>query len=101
MISMLLFIVYFSGIIYLISSLSHLDHTVVFLNVSARDGGGLTSVINAAIKINILQTTLAPAIFEKPRYAFLVPEDVPEDTPVGTVKARAPTSKLSPQITFS
>ncbi|KYO46298.1 hypothetical protein Y1Q_0021824 [Alligator mississippiensis] len=83
-----------TGIIYLISSLSHLDHTVVFLNVSARDGGGLTSVINAAIKINILQTTLAPAIFEKPRYAFLVPEDVPEDTPVGTVKARAPTNSL-------
>ncbi|XP_019389882.1 PREDICTED: protocadherin-23 [Crocodylus porosus] len=90
----LLFIVYFSGIIYLISSLSHLDHTVVFLNVSARDGGGLTSVINAAIKINILQTTLAPAIFEKSRYAFSVPEDVPEDTPVGTVKARVPTNSL-------
>ncbi|XP_050802160.1 protocadherin-23 isoform X5 [Gopherus flavomarginatus] len=79
-----------SGIIYLISALSHLDHTMMFLTVSARDGGGLTSVVNASVTVNILQATLAPAIFERSRYTFSVPEDVPEGSPVGTVKAREP-----------
>ncbi|XP_024054011.2 protocadherin-23 [Terrapene carolina triunguis] len=79
-----------SGIIYLISALSHLDYTMMFLTVSARDGGGLTSVVNASVTVNILQTTLAPAIFERSRYTFSVPEDVPEGSPVGTVKAREP-----------
>lgn len=92
--SLLIFSV-FSGIIYLISTLSHLDHTMMFLTVSARDGGGLTSVVNASVTVNILQTTLAPAIFERSRYTFSVPEDVPEGSPVGTVKAREPLSKLS------
>ncbi|XP_030419462.1 protocadherin-23 isoform X5 [Gopherus evgoodei] len=79
-----------SGIIYLISALSHLDHTMMFLTVSARDGGGLTSVVNASVTVNIVQATLAPAIFERSRYTFSVPEDVPEGSPVGTVKAREP-----------
>uniref|UniRef100_A0A8C0G160 Cadherin domain-containing protein n=1 Tax=Chelonoidis abingdonii TaxID=106734 RepID=A0A8C0G160_CHEAB len=79
-----------SGIIYLISTLSHLDHTMMFLTVSARDGGGLTSVVNASVTVNILQATLAPAVFERSRYTFSVPEDVPEGSPVGTVKAREP-----------
>ncbi|CAM5108092.1 unnamed protein product [Eretmochelys imbricata] len=83
-----------SGIIYLISTLSHLDHTMMFLTVSARDGGGLTSVVNASVTVNILQTTLAPAIFERSRYTFSVPEDVPEGSPVGTVKAREPSNTL-------
>uniref|UniRef100_A0A8B9S4G9 Cadherin domain-containing protein n=1 Tax=Apteryx owenii TaxID=8824 RepID=A0A8B9S4G9_APTOW len=84
----------FTGIIYLISALSHLEHSVLFLTVSAQDGGGLSSAINAAVTVNILQTTLAPAIFERSRYAFSVPEDVPEDSPVGTVKAREPLNSL-------
>ncbi|KAM9143867.1 protocadherin-23 [Pangshura tecta] len=79
-----------SGIIYLISTLSHLDHTMMFLTVSARDGGGLTSAVNASVTVNILQATLAPAIFERSRYTFSVPEDIPEGSPVGTVKAREP-----------
>ncbi|XP_067407966.1 protocadherin-23 [Emydura macquarii macquarii] len=83
-----------SGIIYLISTLSHLDHTMVFLTISARDGGGLTSVVNATITVNILQTAFAPAIFERSRYTFSVPEDVPEGSPVGTVKAREPLNSL-------
>lgn len=61
--------------------------------VCARDGGGLTSVTNAEVTIHLLQTTLAPAEFERPRYTFSVYEDVPEDSPVGTVKAKEPSSK--------
>ncbi|KAF5923427.1 hypothetical protein HPG69_006597, partial [Diceros bicornis minor] len=56
--------------------------------VCARDGGRLTSVVNADVTIHILQTTLAPAEFERPKYTFSVYEDVPEDSPVGTVKAK-------------
>ncbi|KFV61510.1 Protocadherin-23, partial [Dryobates pubescens] len=64
------------------------------LTVSARDGGGLPSATNAAITVNILQTASAPAIFERSRYVFSVPEDAPEDSPVGTVKAREPPNSL-------
>ncbi|XP_032042137.1 protocadherin-23 [Aythya fuligula] len=79
-----------TGIIYLISALSHLAHSALFLTISARDGGGLSSAINAAVTVHILQTTLAPAIFERSRYAFSVPEDAPEDSLVGTVRAKGP-----------
>ncbi|KFP09490.1 Protocadherin-23, partial [Egretta garzetta] len=64
------------------------------LTVSARDGGGLPSAANAAVTVNILQTASAPAIFERSRYTFAVPEDAPEDSPIGTVKAREPPNSL-------
>uniref|UniRef100_K7G291 Cadherin domain-containing protein n=1 Tax=Pelodiscus sinensis TaxID=13735 RepID=K7G291_PELSI len=67
---------------------------MVFFTVSARDGGGLTSVVNATVTVNIFQTTLAPAIFERSRYTFSVLEDVPEGSHVGTVKAREPLNSL-------
>ena len=61
--------------------------------VCARDGGGLTSATNAEVTIHILQMTLAPAEFERPKYTFSVYEDVAEDSPVGTVKAKESLSK--------
>ncbi|NWT89257.1 PCD23 protein, partial [Lanius ludovicianus] len=64
------------------------------LTVSARDGGGLPSASNAAVTVNILQTVLVPAIFERSRYTFSVPEDAPEDSVIGTVKAREPPNSL-------
>ncbi|NXB66969.1 PCD23 protein, partial [Struthidea cinerea] len=64
------------------------------LTVSAWDGGGLPSASNAAVTINILQTVLVPAIFERSRYTFSVPEDAPEDSVIGTVKAREPPNSL-------
>ncbi|NXD64577.1 PCD23 protein, partial [Eolophus roseicapillus] len=94
LISLLFYFCVLSGIIYLISALGHLTRSVLFLTVSARDGGGLPSATNAAVTVNILQTALAPAIFERSRYAFSVPEDAPEDSPVGTVKAREPSNSL-------
>lgn len=83
----------YPGIIYLTSTLSHLEATTIFLMVCARDGGGLTAATNADVTIHIMQTTLAPAEFERPKYTFSVYEDVPEDTLVGTVKARESLSK--------
>ncbi|NXC38632.1 PCD23 protein, partial [Penelope pileata] len=64
------------------------------LTVSARDGGGLSAATNASVTVHILQTTLAPAIFERYQYAFSLPEDAPEDSLVGTVKAREPPDSL-------
>ncbi|XP_066216273.1 protocadherin-23 [Saccopteryx leptura] len=83
-------------IIYLTSTLSHLESTTLLLMVCARDGGGLTSVTNADVTIHILQTTLAPAEFERPKYTFSVYEDVPEDSPVGTVKAKESLNSSEP-----
>ncbi|NWX69921.1 PCD23 protein, partial [Alca torda] len=64
------------------------------LTVSARDGGGLPSATNAAVTVNILQTGSAPAVFERSRYTFSVPEDTPEGSLIGTVKAREPPNSL-------
>ncbi|XP_066404298.1 protocadherin-23 [Molothrus aeneus] len=83
-----------TGIIYLTSALGHLAHSAFFLTVSARDGGGLPSASNAAVTVNVLQTVLVPAIFERSRYSFSVPEDAPEDSVIGTVKAREPPNSL-------
>ncbi|XP_029393891.1 protocadherin-23 [Mus pahari] len=88
-----------TGIIYLTSTLSHLEATTVFLMVCARDGGGLTAGTNADVTVHIMQTTLAPAEFERPKYTFSVYEDVPEDTLVGTVKARESLNSSEP-ITY-
>ncbi|XP_053556199.1 protocadherin-23 [Bombina bombina] len=81
-----------TGIIYLISTVSHLEDSRVSLSVLARDKGGLTSAVNAIIIINILQSSVAPPIFEKSRYTFCIAEDVPKGSAVGTVKAREPLS---------
>ncbi|XP_014399343.1 PREDICTED: protocadherin-23, partial [Myotis brandtii] len=85
-----------TGIIYLASTLGHLESTTLLLMVCARDGGGLTSVVNADVTIHILQTTLAPAEFERPKYTFSVYEDVPEDSPVGIVKAKESLNSSEP-----
>ncbi|XP_075806754.1 protocadherin-23 [Microtus pennsylvanicus] len=85
-----------TGVIYLTSALSHLEATTLFLMVCARDGGGLTAATNADVTIHILQTTLAPAEFERPKYTFSVYEDVPKDTLVGTVKARESLNSSEP-----
>ncbi|XP_006884558.1 PREDICTED: protocadherin-23 [Elephantulus edwardii] len=85
-----------TGIIYLTSPVSHLESTTFLLKVCARDGGGLTSVINADVSVHVLATTLAPAEFERPKYTFSVYEDVPEGSPVGTVKAREPLNSTEP-----
>lgn len=69
----------------------------MLLVVSARDGGGLSSSTHAAVTVHILQTTSPPAVFERSQYAFSVPEDAPEDSLVGAVKAREPPGELCVQ----
>uniref|UniRef100_A0A8C5LC81 Dachsous cadherin related 2 n=1 Tax=Jaculus jaculus TaxID=51337 RepID=A0A8C5LC81_JACJA len=85
-----------TGIIYLASALSHLEPTTILLMVLARDGGGLTAAVNADVTVHVLQSTLAPAEFERPKYTFSVYEDVPQDSLVGTVKARESLNSSEP-----
>ncbi|XP_063776587.1 protocadherin-23 [Pseudophryne corroboree] len=85
-----------AGIIYLISALNHLEDSQVIIFVCARDKGGLTSAVNASVTVNILKTAVAPAIFEKSRYTFVIAEDAPQGSTVGTVKAREPLNSVEP-----
>ncbi|POI27240.1 hypothetical protein CIB84_009010, partial [Bambusicola thoracicus] len=81
-------------IIYLMSVFSHLTHSMLLLVVSARDGGDLSSATKAAVTVHILQTTLAPATFERSWFAFSIPVDAPEDSLDGAVKGREPLDSL-------
>ncbi|KAM8939464.1 protocadherin-23 [Pelodytes ibericus] len=83
-----------TGIIYLISTISHLEDSRISLFVSARDKGGLVCDVKAAVIINILKSAVAPAIFEKSRYTFFIAEDTPKGSAVGTVKAREPLNSV-------
>ena len=73
--------------LFLTSTLTHLGAASVKLSISALDGGGLTSLRSAQVTINILRSAQAPAVFQRSRYSFTVPEDAPPGTSVGTVAA--------------
>lgn len=60
------------------------------LFITAQDEEGLTSPRPAEVTVNILQSSQAPAVFQKSRYTFTVPEDAPVGTSVGTVEASNP-----------
>lgn len=81
------------GMLFLKSSLSHLGAASVKLFITARDGEGLTSDRPAVVTINVLQSAQAPAMFQRSRYTFTVPEDAPVGTSVGTVEAINPTGQ--------
>ncbi|XP_049428541.1 protocadherin-23 [Epinephelus fuscoguttatus] len=83
-----------TGMLLLSSTLTHLGAASVKLSVTAQDGEGLTSVKPAEVTINVLQSAQAPAVFQRSRYTFTVPEDAPPGTPVGTVVATNPADSL-------
>ncbi|XP_040892286.1 protocadherin-23 [Toxotes jaculatrix] len=80
-----------TGMLFLTSSLTHLGAASVKLSITAQDGEGLTSVAPAEVTINVLRSAQAPAVFQRSRYTFTVPEDAPPGTSVGTVEAMNPT----------
>ncbi|KAF5284599.1 hypothetical protein FQR65_LT02425 [Abscondita terminalis] len=57
------------------------------LNISATDGGGLKSVVDAEVFISIIDSAQRPPIFEQTRYTYSVKENAGRDTFVGSVKA--------------
>ncbi|XP_045904089.1 protocadherin-23 isoform X2 [Micropterus dolomieu] len=79
-----------TGMLFLTSTLTHLGAASVKLSITAQDGEGLTSVKPAEVTINVLQSAQAPAVFQRSRYTFSVPEDAPPGTSVGTVEAINP-----------
>ncbi|XP_058496874.1 protocadherin-23 [Solea solea] len=79
-----------TGTLFLTSTLTRLGAASVKLRVTAHDGAGRTSVRPAAVTVNILRSANAPAVFQRSRYTFTLPEDTPPGTPVGTVVATHP-----------
>ncbi|KAG7237073.1 hypothetical protein INR49_032818 [Caranx melampygus] len=79
-----------TGMLFLSSTLTHLGAASVKLSITAQDGDGLTSVKPAEVTINVLRSAQAPAVFQRSRYTFTVPEDAPPGTSVGTVEAMNP-----------
>uniref|UniRef100_A0A672YBK8 Protocadherin-16 n=1 Tax=Sphaeramia orbicularis TaxID=375764 RepID=A0A672YBK8_9TELE len=83
-----------TGMLYLTSTLTHLGAASVKIMITAQDGGGLTSPGPAEVTINVLRSAQPPAVFQRSRYTFTVPEDAPPGTSVGTVEAIDPTRSL-------
>ncbi|XP_040001752.1 protocadherin-23 [Xiphias gladius] len=79
-----------TGMLSLTSPLTHLGAASVKLSITAQDGEGLTSVRPAEVTVNVLRSAQAPAVFQRSRYPFTVPEDAPPGTSVGTVEATNP-----------
>ncbi|XP_075318484.1 protocadherin-23 [Odontesthes bonariensis] len=63
----------------------------VKLSITAQDGEGFTSAKPAEVTVNVLRSARAPAVFQRSRYSFTVPEDALSGTSVGTVEASDPT----------
>ncbi|XP_078145977.1 protocadherin-23 [Centroberyx gerrardi] len=83
-----------TGVLYLTSTLTHLGTASVKLSVTAQDSGGLTSARPAEVTVNVVRSAQAPAVFQKSRYTFTVPEDAQPGTSVGTVEAISPANSV-------
>ncbi|XP_053934824.1 protocadherin-16 isoform X2 [Cuculus canorus] len=79
-----------TGVISLSWSLSGKANTLVQLVVAAQDGGGLQAQPNARVNISIVEGTVSPPVFEQAQYFFTVPEDTPQGSGVGAVRAQNP-----------
>ncbi|XP_037958849.1 protein dachsous [Teleopsis dalmanni] len=71
------------------------------LNISASDGGGLRTSMDAVVFLSIIDATQRPPIFEKPRYNYYVKEDVPRGTVVGAVLATSSDSASRNAVRYS
>lgn len=84
-----------SGEVFVTSGLSSAinEGHVLVVNVSATDGGGLRAAQDARIFVTLISADAHTARhqprFEKPRYAFVVKENVQRNTVIGTVRATA------------
>nr|XP_046274188.1 protocadherin-23 isoform X2 [Scatophagus argus] len=83
-----------TGMLFLTSTLTHLGAASVKLSITAQDGEGLTSARPAEVTVNVLRSAQAPAVFQRSRYTFTVPEDAPPGTSVGTVEAINPADSV-------
>ncbi|XP_056910149.1 protocadherin-16-like [Takifugu flavidus] len=80
-----------TGVISLSRSLHGKANTVISMEISAEDGGGLTAPVNARVNVSVVGGSVASPVFEQAQYFFTVPEDVLRGTPLGVVRASAKT----------
>ncbi|XP_056139750.1 protocadherin-16-like [Lampris incognitus] len=76
-----------TGVISLSRSLHGKANSVIPMEISAQDGGGLVAPVNAKVNISIVAGLVAPPVFEQTQYFFTVSEDVLRGTVVGVVRA--------------
>ena len=67
------------------------------LYVSATDGGGKSSVLNALVDVSLLDSLANLPQFTHDLYSFVVAEDTGVSTVIGTVSATAPTGQSGSQ----
>ncbi|XP_056408915.1 protocadherin-16 [Hyla sarda] len=79
-----------TGTLLVARSLSARAGSVLHLEVGAQDGGGVRAEVNAWVNISILPSSAHIPTFLQPQYDFVVPEDTPPGTIVGSVKATNP-----------
>eukprot|EP00062_Callorhinchus_milii_P022361 gi/632980091/ref/XP_007906836.1/ PREDICTED: LOW QUALITY PROTEIN: protocadherin-16 [Callorhinchus milii] len=79
-----------TGLLSLAGSLQGRGNSVWCLGISARDGGGLSSLLNAEVNISVVSGVVSPPHFQQTQYFFTVSEEVAIGTIIGTVSARNP-----------
>lgn len=84
----------FPGVISLSLSVYGKANSIIPMVISAQDGGGLVSLVNARVNISVVAGLLAPPVFEQTQYYFSVSEDVLRGTVVGIVKAAIKTGRV-------
>ncbi|XP_022092788.1 protocadherin-16-like [Acanthaster planci] len=77
-----------SGVITLIGTLSRQQQSLHFLEVSAVDGGGQSSLDNAQISISVVGPDDSPPMFNQSHYSFTVRENAQRFHILGSVHAR-------------
>lgn len=94
------FFVFFLGKVTLINALPQ-EEKVYILQVSATDGGGLSSSQPATIYISVTGANSHPPVFDRPTYRFTIEEDVAKGTSVGHVSATVPSAVNNPDILYT
>lgn len=88
----------FLGVISLSRSVYGKANSIIPMVISAQDGGGLVSLVNARVNISVVAGLLAPPVFEQTQYYFSVSEDVLRGTVVGIVKAAIKTGRVHEHV---
>lgn len=84
----------FLGVISLSRSVYGKANSIIPMVISAQDGGGLVSLVNARVNISVVAGLLAPPVFEQTQHYFSVSEDVLRGTVLGIVKAAIKTGRV-------
>lgn len=90
----------FVGVISLSRSVYGKANSVIPMEISAQDGGGLVALVSARVNISVVAGRVAPPVFEQTQYHFSVSEDVLRGTAVGVVQASTKTGGDNKHMPF-